>query len=88
MAPEFVHLHVHSEFSMLDGAIRIPQLVEHVDKMGMSAVALTDNGNMFGAVQLVRTCERSQVKAILVLPRGLQLDEVEPQLLEQIVLGL
>ncbi|MBW2510194.1 MAG: DNA polymerase III subunit alpha [Deltaproteobacteria bacterium] len=65
MAAEFVHLHVHSEFSMLDGAIRIPQLVEHVDKMGMSAVALTDNGNMFGAVQLVRTCERSRVKAIL-----------------------
>ena len=45
MAAEFVHLHVHSEFSMLDGAIRIPQLVENVDKMGMPAVALTDNGN-------------------------------------------
>ncbi|MGD8606837.1 MAG: DNA polymerase III subunit alpha [Myxococcales bacterium] len=65
MAAEFVHLHVHSEFSMLDGAIRIPQLVEHVDRMGMSAVALTDNGNMFGAVQLVRACEDTGVKPIL-----------------------
>ena len=65
MAAEFVHLHVHSEFSMLDGAIRVPQLVEHVGKMGMRAVALTDNGNMFGAVQLVRECARSDVKPIL-----------------------
>ncbi|TNF60814.1 MAG: PHP domain-containing protein [Deltaproteobacteria bacterium] len=65
MAAEFVHLHVHSEFSMLDGAIRIPQLVEHVAKMGMPAVALTDNGNMFGAVQLVRTCAGTDVKPIL-----------------------
>jgi DNA polymerase-3 subunit alpha len=65
MAAEFVHLHVHSEFSMLDGAIRIPALVEHVGKMGMPAVALTDSGNMFGAVQLVRACASSDVKPIL-----------------------
>ena len=65
MAAEFVHLHVHSEFSMLDGAIRIPQLVESVGKMGMPAVALTDNGNMFGAVQLVRACQGTDVKPIL-----------------------
>jgi DNA polymerase-3 subunit alpha len=65
MAAEFVHLHVHSEFSMLDGAIRIPQLVENVAKMGMPAVALTDNGNMFGAVQLVRACQGADVKPIL-----------------------
>ncbi|MGB8221240.1 MAG: DNA polymerase III subunit alpha [Polyangiales bacterium] len=65
MAAEFVHLHVHSEFSMLDGAIRIPQLVEHVAKMAMPAVALTDSGNMFGAVQLVRACEKTGVKPIL-----------------------
>ncbi len=65
MTPEFVHLHVHSEFSMLDGAIRIPRLVEHVSQMGMPAVALTDNGNMFGAVQLVRACKARAVKPIL-----------------------
>ena len=50
---------------MLDGAIRIPELVAHADEMGMPAVALTDNGNMFGAVQLVRTCEGTGVKPIL-----------------------
>ncbi|MBT8481934.1 MAG: PHP domain-containing protein, partial [Myxococcales bacterium] len=65
MGAEFVHLHVHSEFSMLDGAIRIPQLVESVGKMDMPAVALTDNGNMFGAVQLVRACNKTKVKPIL-----------------------
>ncbi|MGB5694414.1 MAG: DNA polymerase III subunit alpha [Polyangiales bacterium] len=65
MAAEFVHLHVHSEFSMLDGAIRIPRLIEHVAKMGMPAVAVTDSGNMFGAVQLVRACKQSDVKPIL-----------------------
>ncbi len=65
MSAEFVHLHVHSEFSMLDGAIRIPQLVEQVHQMGMPAVALTDNGNMFGAVQHVRACEAQGIKPIL-----------------------
>ncbi|MGB5524168.1 MAG: PHP domain-containing protein, partial [Polyangiales bacterium] len=65
MGAEFVHLHVHSEFSMLDGAIRIPQLVESVGKMDMPAVALTDNGNMFGAVQLVRACKKTKVQPIL-----------------------
>ena len=65
MTTEFVHLHVHSEFSMLVGAIRIPSLVEHVSRMGMSAVALTDSGNMFGAVQLVRACEANDVRPIL-----------------------
>ncbi|KPK16647.1 MAG: DNA polymerase III subunit alpha [Myxococcales bacterium SG8_38] len=65
MAAEFVHLHVHSEFSMLDGAIRIPELVAHADEMGMPAVALTDNGNMFGAVQLVHACKGTGVKPIL-----------------------
>ncbi|MEM7435661.1 MAG: DNA polymerase III subunit alpha [Myxococcota bacterium] len=65
MTSEFVHLHVHSEFSMLDGAIRIPRLVEHASKMGMPAIALTDNGNMFGAVQLVHACEQHGVKPIL-----------------------
>ena len=70
MGAEFVHLHVHSEFSMLDGAIRIPQLVESVGTMGMPAVALTDNGNMFGAVQLVRACKKSNVKPILHVRRS------------------
>ncbi len=48
--PEFVHLHVHSEFSLLDGACRIDALVKAVRREGMRAVALTDHGNLFGAI--------------------------------------
>ena len=65
MPPELVHLHVHSEYSMLDGAIRIDPLVAHVQAAGMSAVALTDHGNMFGALAFHRACERHGVAPIL-----------------------
>ncbi|MEM1417576.1 MAG: DNA polymerase III subunit alpha [Myxococcota bacterium] len=63
--PEFVHLHVHSEFTMLDGAIRIRELVEQCGKLGMPAVALTDRANMYGAVQLHQACQGTDVKPIL-----------------------
>ena len=62
---ELVHLHVHSEFSMLDGAIRIPQLVEKVRELGMPAVALTDHDNMHGAVRFFRACKAAEIKPIL-----------------------
>ncbi|MEM9072589.1 MAG: DNA polymerase III subunit alpha [Myxococcota bacterium] len=65
MAGEFVHLHVHSEFTMLDGAIRIPELVGTCEKMEMPAVALTDRANMYGAVQLHNACRGTSVKPIL-----------------------
>jgi len=47
----FIHLHVHSEYSILDGCLRITDLVETVSKFNMPAVALTDHGNIFGAVE-------------------------------------
>ena len=47
----FVHLHVHSHFSLLDGCARIDELVEQAGRMGMGAIALTDHGNLFGAVE-------------------------------------
>jgi DNA polymerase III subunit alpha len=62
---EFVHLHVHSEFSMLDGALRIGDLVEHAKSVGAPAIALTDSGNMHGAVQLHKACKGAGVEAIL-----------------------
>jgi DNA polymerase-3 subunit alpha len=61
----FVHLHVHSEFSLLDGAIRINQLLERASALDMEAVAVTDHGNMFGAVELFRESKKSSVKPIL-----------------------
>ncbi len=62
---ELVHLHVHSEFSMLDGAIRLDGLIQHVRQLGMPAVALTDHDNMHGAVRFYRACKAAEVKPIL-----------------------
>ncbi|MFH1489531.1 MAG: DNA polymerase III subunit alpha [Pseudomonadota bacterium] len=61
----FVHLHVHTEFSLLDGAIRIKELLKKAKRMGMDSVAITDHGNMFGAVQLCALAQKSEVKPIL-----------------------
>jgi len=63
--PEFVHLHVHSQYSMLDGAVKVKNLVKHVAKQGMSAVALTDHGNMFGAISFYKAAKDANVRAIL-----------------------
>ena len=52
MATEFVHLHNHSEYSMLDGACRIEDMVDWAVENSAPAVALTDHGNMFGAWEL------------------------------------
>ena len=62
---EFVHLHVHSQYSMLDGAVKVKDLVKKVAKEGMKAVALTDHGNMFGAISFYKYAKEAGVKAIL-----------------------
>jgi len=64
-SPEFVHLHLHSEYSLLDGACHIDELVEQAAKGGMKAMALTDHGNMFGAVAFHDACLAGGVKPIL-----------------------
>ncbi len=61
----FVHLHLHSQFSLLDGAIKIPDLIRRCKRLGMPAVAVTDHGVMFGAVQLMRAAKGSGVKPII-----------------------
>jgi len=61
----FVHLHMHTEYSLLDGAIRIDKLVEKVKKSNMNAVAITDHGNMFGAVELYKKCVAEGIKPII-----------------------
>jgi DNA polymerase-3 subunit alpha len=63
--PEFVHLHVHSQFSFLDGALRVKDLARRTKALGMGAVALTDHGNMFGAIQHYKECKEAGVQAIL-----------------------
>ena len=62
---EFVHLHVHSQYSFLDGAIRVKDLVKRSKDQGVSAVALTDHGNMFGAISFYKACKEASLKAIL-----------------------
>ncbi|MFC1806515.1 DNA polymerase III subunit alpha, partial [Planctomycetota bacterium] len=61
----FVHLHVHSHFSLLDGACKIDELVETAKRYGMPGVAVTDHGNMFGAVEFYRKATEEGVKPIL-----------------------
>lgn len=63
----FVHLHTHSEYSLLEAACRIKGLAKKAAAMGMPAVALTDNGNMFGAVEFYFACKDNNVKPILGL---------------------
>ncbi len=61
----FVHLHVHTEYSLLDGAIRINDLVKKAKELNMNAVAITDHGNMFGAVEFYKKCLEEGIKPII-----------------------
>ncbi|MCX6873066.1 MAG: DNA polymerase III subunit alpha [Verrucomicrobia bacterium] len=65
MSNSFVHLHLHTEFSLLDGMIRTKDLAKRAGELGMPAVAMTDHGNLYGAVQFYKACLANQVKPIL-----------------------
>ncbi|HQG03788.1 MAG TPA: DNA polymerase III subunit alpha [Thermoleophilia bacterium] len=67
MASQFVHLHVHSEYSLLDGACRLPALVSRVQELGMPAVAVTDHGTLGAAVQFYTAATKAGVKPIIGL---------------------
>ena len=61
----FVNLHVHTEFSLLDGAISIKKMINKAVSLGMDSVAITDHGNIFGAVQLFTKAVRVGIRPIL-----------------------
>ncbi|MCE7985898.1 MAG: DNA polymerase III subunit alpha [Caldilinea sp. CFX5] len=65
MANDFVHLHVHSEYSMLDGLGRIKELVKETKRLGQTALALTDHGVMHGAIEFFRACKENEIKPII-----------------------
>jgi DNA polymerase III subunit alpha len=61
----FVPLHIHSDYSLLDGASQLPDLVDQAIALGMKAIALTDHGVMYGAVELIKICRSKNIKPIL-----------------------
>lgn len=61
----FVHLHVHTEYSLLDGANRIKDLVARVKELGMNAIAITDHGVMYGAIEFYKECKKQGIKPII-----------------------
>ena len=63
--PDFVHLHVHTQYSLLDGAIRIDDLMQRATDFGMNAVALTDHGTMFGAVEFYNKAISAGIKPVI-----------------------
>src|SRR5512142_2760422 len=73
----FAHLHVHTEYSLLDGFSNIKKLVKRVKDMGMGAVAITDHGTMFGVIDFYKAAKEAEIKPIIGLeaymaPRGMQ----------------
>ncbi len=62
---EFVHLHNHSDYSLLDGAARIPKYVEMAQEMGMKHLGLTDHGNLFGALRFEQACHKAGINPVV-----------------------
>ena len=65
MAGNFTHLHVHTEYSLLDGASRVGELIDEVKKLGMSAVAITDHGQMYGVMEFYKAAKKAGIKPII-----------------------
>jgi DNA polymerase-3 subunit alpha len=75
----FVHLHVHSDYSLLDGACRIDRLMDRAVELGMGALALTDHGNLYGAIEFYNTAKSKGIKPLI----GCELYLVETSRLEK-----
>lgn len=65
MAEQFVHLHTHTQYSLLDGSCRIPELVRYAKELGMPALAITDHGVMYGAIEFYQECVKAGIKPII-----------------------
>ncbi|MBX3748656.1 MAG: DNA polymerase III subunit alpha [Opitutaceae bacterium] len=76
---KFVHLHVHTDYSLLDGACRIDRLIGRVAELGMPAIALTDHGNLFGAIEFYNAAKAKGIKPLI----GCELYLVETSRLEK-----
>ena len=65
MKNNFVHLHVHTEYSLLDGANRIKDIPKRVKELGMDAIAITDHGSMYGVMEFYKACKKENIKPII-----------------------
>ncbi len=77
---EFTHLHCHSHFSLLDGLSKIPDLIKAAKKHGMTSIAITDHGSMYGAIEFYNACIAEDIKPIIgleayIAPRGMIMKE-------------
>lgn len=63
--PDFVHLHVHTEYSLLDGANRIKELIKRTAELGMKSIAITDHGVMYGVIDFYKEAVKNGIKPIL-----------------------
>src|SRR5882724_4157996 len=61
----FTHLHVHTHYSLLDGACKVPDLVKRAKALGMESLAITDHGCMFGVIEFFNECKKEGIKPIL-----------------------
>ena len=61
----FIHLHVHSVYSLLDGACRIPEMMERLKELGQTAVALTDHGNLYAAISFYQAAKKAGIHPII-----------------------
>jgi len=73
--PQFTHLHLHTEYSMLDGANKIPVLAKKIKELGMNSVAMTDHGNMFGTITFYNEMKKNDIKPIIGLEAYLHNEE-------------
>lgn len=62
---DFVHLHLHTEYSLLDGLTKVKNLIPAIKDMGMDSVAITDHGTMYGAIEFYKACKKNDVKPII-----------------------
>ena len=65
MSSEFAHLHVHTEYSLLDGFSRVKKLIKRTKELGMKSVAITDHGNMFGVIDFYKEAKKQGIKPVI-----------------------
>src|SRR3990167_6723927 len=65
MSARFVHLHVHTEYSLLDGLSNIPSLIKYVKENGMDSLAITDHGAMYGTIEFYKEAKKQEIKPII-----------------------